>query len=143
MVVDPSIRGVVQSTVEETTLVESVSPKMGLGYESPAFMVLRFLWIGWGLLTVFPSIMMSDDGTDLAHAAATTLLWSSLYFILAGIVGSWSLAAAALVTMFLPFVSLPEKIHLTLITFLVPTVLVLGSLSAVLEWRGWLPSRLT
>ena len=101
--------------------------------------VVRLGLVGWGLLTIFPSLMMADAGTELAIATATTLLWSSGFFILSGIFGCWSLLVAAVVAMLLAFVSLPDGIHLTVLRILLPIVLVLCSLLAMFEWCGWLP----
>ena len=101
--------------------------------------VVRLGLIGWGLLTIFPSMMMTDAGTDLAIATAKTLLWSSAFFILAGIFGCWSLLVAAVVAMLSAFVALPDGIHLTILRIMVPIALVLCSILALFEWCGWLP----
>ena len=110
----------------------------GTDYESVAILG-RFLLAAWGLFITYPALEMANRETELADAMAKMLLWSSLYFVVAGVFGCWSFFGAGVVTLQMAvWVSLPDGIHLILLQALMPVVLVLSSICAILEWCGYL-----
>ena len=86
---------------------------------------------------MWPALMTSDSGTDAAVAGAYALFSASIFFILSGIFGKWSLFAAAWFTVVVCFIPFPDKIHNYIMVTLVPTVMVLAFLFAF----GWIGSR--
>ena len=97
----------------------------------------RILAIIWGLITIWPSMMMCDSGTDLAVTKAYILLSGSIFFILSGAFGKWILACAAVFAIVMVFIPFPEKFHLYLLRTLVPV----GMLVAFLYAFGWIGPR--
>ena len=112
-----------------------------MSYQTTCILVVkilcRILVVLWGLITIWPAMMLSDSGTNSAIAIAYVMFSASIFFILSGIFAKWSLFAAAWFAIVIWLVPFPEKLHYFLLVTLVPLVMVVAFLFAF----GWIGRR--